>query len=169
MTHWKKLTNPNYLGVYSLDDGLDLTLTIDKITNELVTGSDGKKETCTICYFLENVKPMIMNKTNLRQIEKLMKTPMIEEWHGKRITIGSEKVKAFGEIVDALRVRKNLPADKPIICSSCNKTLTPFGKMSTIQLAKLTETKYGVILCSDCASKAKKAKDEGKWVNDHAE
>ena len=169
MTHWKKLTNPNYLGVYSLDDGSDMTLTIKKITNELVTGADGKKEECTICYFEEDVKPMIMNKTNLKQIEKLMKTPMIELWYGKKITVGSERVKAFGEIVDALRVRKTLPAEKPMICSDCKNALKPFGKLSAAQLAELTETKYGAVLCSDCASKAKKIQEENKQVRSYAE
>lgn len=33
-THWKKLTNPNYLGAYSIDDGKDIVLTIKNVANE---------------------------------------------------------------------------------------------------------------------------------------
>ena len=27
-THWRKMTNPNYMGAYSLDEGRDVVLTI---------------------------------------------------------------------------------------------------------------------------------------------
>lgn len=161
MTHWKKLTNPNYLGVYSLEDEKDIVLTIDKLRQEQVIGSDGKKGECLVCYFLENVKPMVMNKTNLKQIEKLIGTPMIEKWNGEKIQIGSEKVKAFGEVVDALRVRKTKPEEEKIICEVCGKEVKAFGKLTARQLAKHTKDKYNAILCSDCAMN-EKAKKEGE-------
>ena len=44
MTHWKKLTNPDYLGAYSIEDGKDLILTIAYVRQEKVIGTDGKKE-----------------------------------------------------------------------------------------------------------------------------
>ena len=47
MTHWKKLTNPDYLGAYSIEDGKDLILTIAYVRQEKVIGTDGKKEDCT--------------------------------------------------------------------------------------------------------------------------
>lgn len=155
MTHWKKLTNPNYLGVYSLEDGKDMILTIDKLRKEQVVGSEGKKDECLVCYFVENVKPMIMNKTNLKQIEKLVGSPMIEEWHGFKIQVGSERVKAFGEIVDALRVRKEKPEEAVIVCKRCGSVIEPFGNLSAAQLAKRNKAKYGVVLCVECAQKAK--------------
>ena len=31
LTHWKKLSNPNYLGAYSIEDNKDLILTISKV------------------------------------------------------------------------------------------------------------------------------------------
>lgn len=110
-THWKKLTNPDYLGAYSLDEGEQRTLKIIKVSREMVQGSDGKKEECTVA-FLEASKPMILNKTNCKTISKVLKTPYIEEWAGKSIIVFTEKVKAFGEVVDALRV-KDAPAQLP--------------------------------------------------------
>jgi hypothetical protein len=44
MTHWKKLTNPNYLGTYALEPGQTLVLTIDCVKEELVTGQGGRKD-----------------------------------------------------------------------------------------------------------------------------
>lgn len=46
-THWKPLVNPNYLGVYSLPDGEDVTIIIESVTREMVVQAGGKKEECT--------------------------------------------------------------------------------------------------------------------------
>lgn len=117
-THWKKLTNPNYLGSYSLDPGKDLTVEIVKVAKELVTGSGGEKEECIVAT-LKDQKPLILNKTNCKTIEKLVGSPYIEEWSGKKITLYAEKVKAFGEVVDALRVRKQVVEDtRPVLDQS---------------------------------------------------
>ena len=43
-THWKSLINPDYLGAYSLSDSGDMTVTIDYVVSEEITGSQGKKE-----------------------------------------------------------------------------------------------------------------------------
>ena len=67
-THWKKLTNPNYLGAYSIENGQDLILTIKYVQEEKVIGTDGKKDDCVVCYFVENAKPMILNATNMKTI-----------------------------------------------------------------------------------------------------
>lgn len=114
LTHWKKLTNPNYLGAYSMPtDGSTLTYTIKSVVREMVAGADGKKEECTVCHFKEaDVKPMILNKTNCKIIEKVLGTPHIERWANKRIEITVAKVKAFGDTVDALRVVPKAP-EKP--------------------------------------------------------
>lgn len=91
-THWKKLTNPNYLGAYSIENGQDLILTIKYVQEEKVICPDGKKDDCVVCHFSENVKPMILNATNMKTITKLYKTPYIEEWTGKKIQIGRAHV-----------------------------------------------------------------------------
>jgi len=115
-THWKKQFNYDYLGSYSLEDGSnskDVVLTISEIKKVDVVGENGKKEPCTVAYFVEKadwIKPMILNRTNCKNIEKALSTPFIEEWSGKKIQIGIERgIKAFGEYVDALRVRPKVP------------------------------------------------------------
>lgn len=169
MTHWKKLTNPNYLGAYSIEDGQDLILTIKDVKQEVVTGADGKKEECLVCYFNED-KPMILNATNAKQITKNFGTPYIEQWRGRKIQIGQEKVKAFGEVVEALRVRKFNPNTVEIRCEDCKKNISPAIGMNVEQLAAYTESKYGSKLCADCAKKranvVKKAEGGEENVND---
>ena len=159
-THWKSMTNPNYLGVYSLPDGRDIILTIKSVGQELVMGADGSKEQCVVMHFQEPVKPFICNKTNLKQITKLLKTPYVEQWSGNKIQIGSEKVKAFGDVVDALRVRSKLPqiqTEATVKCEGCGKEIHPEGTLTSAQVAAWRKKKYGKALCSSCAEAAANA------------
>ena len=110
-THWKKLQHPDYIGAYELMDGTpnkELTVTITKVAREQITGADGKKEECTVCY-LHGQKPMILNSTNQKVMQKLFDSPYIEDWSGKKMTLYVARVKAFGDTVDALRVRPTAP------------------------------------------------------------
>lgn len=157
-THWRKLFNPEYLGAYSLDPGKDLIVTIKSVGQENVTGPDGKKEECTVAHFEEHgIKPMILNSTNSKMITKIHKTPYIEEWRGRQIQLYADKVRAFGEIVEALRVRNFVPKkvstdkNEPILCSSCGVEIKPFGKMDAVGMADYTHKKYGRELCAECA------------------
>ena len=109
-THWKKQFNYEYMGSYSLPDGKDVILTIKETRKEKVTGTAGKKEDCFVCYFEESDKPMILNRTNCKTIERIYKSPFIEDWAGLRVQIGIDTVSAFGESVEALRVRNIKPA-----------------------------------------------------------
>ena len=154
-THWKKLINPDYLGAYSLDPGKDMVLTIRQVRKEMITGADGKKEECIVCRWQEDQKPMILNRTNCKTISKLLKTPYIEHWAGHRIQIGAEMVSAFGEKVEALRVRNRLPEDVKVACAECGQLLTPAFSMTVSQLAEYTLKKYGLRLCADFAKEAK--------------
>ena len=154
-THWKKLTNPDYLGAYSIEDNQDLILTVGYVKNETVTGPDGKKEDCMVMHFKENVKPMILNATNAKMIAKLLKSQYIEDWAGHKIQIGISKVKAFGDVVEALRVRDKLPATTVIKCQNCGKPITGGYGMTSEQLAAYTEKQYGKKLCSACATAEK--------------
>lgn len=115
-THWKKLINPDYLGAYSLNPGQDLILTIDIVIREKVTGTGGKKQECTVLHFKEKVQPMILNRTNAKTIAKVYNTNYIEDWAGKQVQIYAEKVDAFGEQVEALRIRPLVPqTQKPTL------------------------------------------------------
>lgn len=108
-THWKKLTNPDYIGAYALDPGEERNVQIVKVQREQVTGPDGKKEECTVAH-LSGDKPFILNSTNQKTITKVIGSPYIEDWAGKWITLYVAKVRAFGETVDALRVRDKAPS-----------------------------------------------------------
>lgn len=109
-THWKKLVNPDYIGAYALPKGEDLTLTIANVVREIVKGTGGKKEECTVIHWAEkNVKPFILNRTNAKTIQKIYGTPYIEEWKGKRITLYASMTRLAGDDVECLRIRPTTP------------------------------------------------------------
>jgi hypothetical protein len=114
LTHFKKLINPDYLGAYSLMDGElhELNVTILNVQNKSITGSDGKQEEVTIAT-LKDQKPMILNVTNQKAIAKALGTPYIEQWYGKVVTLYVAKIRAFGENVEALRIRDKAPKIEP--------------------------------------------------------
>ena len=53
-THWKKLTNPNYIGAYSMPEGKDLTVEITDVKREVVKGEGGKTDECTVLYLKDS-------------------------------------------------------------------------------------------------------------------
>lgn len=124
MTHWKQNFDYKFIGAYELQPGEEKTLTISKTGREEVANTSGTKTLCFVAYFSESSKPMVLNKTNCKTISRLY-GPLIENWIGRRIIIKSEQVKAFGETVDALRVKNVMPpVAKPVDYS--------------VQIAKLT-------------------------------
>jgi hypothetical protein len=116
-THFKKLRNPNYIGSWDLinPDGSynDKVVTIAGVKKEMVHDGKGGQSECMTVSFAE-CKPMVCNSTNAKQIAKLANTPFIEEWAGKQIILTVQKVKAFGEQHDAIRV-SNKPVVKPTL------------------------------------------------------
>lgn len=167
-THFKALMNSEYLGAYSLEDGRDIVLTIDYIKVETVTGTDGKKEDLPVCHWKENQKGMILNSTNMKMIAKVLGSNYIEDWSGKQIQIGIEKVKAFGDLVEALRVRRYAPKQKQaatasseLICESCGKPIQAQFGMTPQQIADSTKQRYNKCLCGSCAQTEKDKQGNG--------
>lgn len=133
LTHWKKLTNPDYIGAYSLQPGEEKIVEIVTVGRQKVKGSDGKETECTVAQ-LKNEKPFILNKTNCKTLTKVFGTPYIEQWKGKRIIIFADKVKAFGDVVDALRVRPTVP----ILPALSPKSPKWLGAVEAIREKKVT-------------------------------
>lgn len=151
-THWKKWNNPDYLGSYAFQPGEEKTVTIKEVKREVVQNQSGKEE-CTVAHFVEDVKPLILNTTNCKTISKVWGSPYVEDWAGRKITLKVKKISAFGEMVDAVRVSNERPAEESIICEACGKVITSASGRSAKEIATATKTKYGKALCIECARK----------------
>lgn len=159
LTHWKQMmNNSDYIGAYSFQPGEEKTLTIKSCGIERVHNPDGKTEECMVIHWVENEKPLIANVTNCKTIGKVLGTNYIEQWGGKKIVLGTEKVKAFGDVVEAVRVRNKRPvqqvASMPVqMCADCKKPVIAYGNLNPAQVAEKTKEKFGVVLCMACGVK----------------
>lgn len=160
-THWKKVvSDPNYIGEADFQEREEIVVTIDYIkSDENVTTADGSKNKA-VAHFIEKYKPLILNVTNSKTITKLARSPYFEDWKGLSIQLYIDPhVKAFGEIVSAVRVRPYAPKaskkqpEELILCDECKKDILPYGKRTAQQMAAYTAEKYGRKLCADCATK----------------
>lgn len=107
-THWRTLVNQLYIGAYSLKPKEERVVKIISIAKEIVKGEGGKSEPCTVAQ-LENEKPFILNRTNQKTITAIYKSPYIEDWVGKYITIYATTTKVAGETVECLRIKNIIP------------------------------------------------------------
>lgn len=108
--HWRKLHNPEFFGEYMLPlqgEG-DMVVTILNVERKIITNAEGKKEEATVAT-LKDQKPWILNVINQKTISKALGSSVVADWDGKSVTVYRKKVKAFGEWVDAVRVRDTAP------------------------------------------------------------
>lgn len=159
LTHWKQTRDTNYLGSWDLLDGdkyEPVTLTVSAVKQEtIINPSDNSKSDEIVLHFAEKqYKPMILNTTNKKALEKATGTPFIEKWVGHRIKIGVEKVKAFGDVFDALRI---VPAPVKVATAKCECC----GKEIPKAIYDGSKAKYGFGVCSaECKEKMMGGKAE---------
>lgn len=120
--HWRTLKNPNFIGAYTLIEmGVsELEVAIKDFKREMVKNNKGQDVEATILY-LEGQKPLWLNDVNQQTISRVLGTPFIKEWSGKKITLFVDKVKVentFGlasiedMFVEAIRVREYSTKDQ---------------------------------------------------------
>lgn len=159
---------PKYLGSWDLYElpGQKIQATIKEIRVEIVENTKGQKEKKAVMSFVEDIKPMILNIENKKRLAKIFGTKDNAALAGKRIEIGYEKVKAFGDIHDALRIvpkliQQTAKKQNIIKCSACGNDILPSHNMTSEQIAAYTKAKFNKALCTACAAQLKKeqAKD----------
>lgn len=166
-THWKKVvSDPNFIGEGDFQEGQEIALTIKHVnqSQEVVT-AEGKSKKAVVHFAEPGVKPMILNVARSKAIEKVSGSGFMEDWPGVKIQLYIEHgIKAFGEVVSAVRVRPYKPrvqtvftpkdAPEPVPkCESCGEDIVPSGGKSASYIAAYTKKKYFMALCSDCAQK----------------
>ena len=122
MTLYRKLFDPRFISAEDLD-GREVTLTIDKvdICNDIHNTETNKIEEKPILVFVEKHRDgkykgepikMVLNKTNAKKIAELYGRHY-EGWSGKRILLYPTSIKAFKQVLDAIRIKKPLATNNP--------------------------------------------------------
>lgn len=163
-THWKKVvSDPNFLGEADFAEGEEKILTIARVnTAETVVTAEGKSKKVVVHWAEQGNKPMILNVARSKNIEKVAGTAFIEDWPGVKVQLYIERgIKAFGDVVNAVRVRPFKPRieqARPIPkCTDCGGDIQPAMGKDARWLAAYTAKNYGVPLCAECAQKRKDA------------
>lgn len=171
-THWKKILDSNYLGGQDLDDGKGghktVHLTISKATNDTITGENGRKDNAPVVHFSNFPKPMILNKTNSKVIEKLTGSPYIEDWVGLTIEVYYDPDVRFGkDKVGGVRIRpkkiqpQKAPEPTPE-CSDCHQIVPEYMGIAGAVIAAEYKKVHGVPLCYECGQARKAKMEESK-------
>lgn len=154
---FRKFMDKNYLGSWDVPDGEDLVLTIDHCEQNDVQNERGTEKKLVLHFKENGYKPMILNTVNSEAIAEAYGSRRVESWEGKAISIHTEKVKAFGALKDALRIRPYKPKVVEATCEECGQKIERHGEYSTNKIVTMTKAKYGKALCWECALKFKEA------------
>lgn len=108
-TNYKVLTNPIYMGAYSMDDGngsyFEIPAVLKEIKQEEVADPTGTKKKCLIGY-TDQPKPFILNATAQKVMTQAAKSRYVEDWAGVAITFYvALNVRTPQGPVDALRIK----------------------------------------------------------------
>lgn len=90
--------------------GADLTLTIASIGKQDLVMKGGGKKTKPVIAFRDHPKEFVLNVTNAESIAHMYGWKA-EAWVGRRVTFFPTKAKFGKEMVDAIRVREQVPKD----------------------------------------------------------
>lgn len=148
-----------YLHHYDLPKGQDLIVTIAGVKKERLKMANGQENEKQVLYFVEDVKPLVLNKKVVpAAISKAVGSPDREVWRGKKIALyeGNEPKAEDGL---AVRVREYAPKVDEYYCEECGELITDAtvdGKTYKAKaIANNAFTKFGKYLCYECAQKAK--------------
>jgi hypothetical protein len=81
-----------------------LTLTIARVSQEIMKNQEGEEEVKPVIWFLEQEKGMVLNRTNANTLTALFGSK-VETWTNQRVVLGTEIVTAFGATKPALRFK----------------------------------------------------------------
>lgn len=108
----KIMMRGKYIGAAEFEGG-DHDYTIKSIEQKDVEYEEGEdSEEAWIVSFEETARQLSLNKTNCAAIGNIH-GDNANEWIGKRVTLYPARVKAFGIMQDAVRVRPNAPNIDP--------------------------------------------------------
>ena len=139
--HFRKVYKSDHLGVADLEeyleDGKQLIFTIKQVRQETNATVAGKKGNFNIAYFIEPIKPLVLNATNAKQIKTFTGSSFVEDWVNVKIELYcDELVKMKGEVVGGVRIKQVQPRDKVKPQFTVDKITATFEKGITIEKIK---------------------------------
>jgi hypothetical protein len=127
-THYRKVFKSDHLGSADLEDltekGIKLIFTIQEVTQHLIDpnikGSGvrvaGKNISANIAHFIEDVKPLVLNATNSKQVANITGTNFVQDWQNVKVELFiDQSVKFKGASVQGVRIRSGFQITLQVI------------------------------------------------------
>jgi hypothetical protein len=108
-THYRKIFKSDHLGCADLEDfieqGSSLIFTIARVQQEIGTRVAGRKINANIAYFVEAIKPLVLNATNSKVMKNLTQSSFVEDWCNVTVQLYIDPTASLkGEIVGGVRI-----------------------------------------------------------------
>jgi hypothetical protein len=120
-THFRKVFKSDHLGAADLEDliesGSNLRFTIKEVKQEIGVKVAGKRGNHNIAFFVENIKPLVLNATNSKTVKSFNnQSPFVEDWSNTYVELYIlNNIKFGNDIVDGVRIKLVQPTkEKPI-------------------------------------------------------
>ena len=154
-THYRKVFKSDHLGVADLEEFIEekrpLIFTIKEVKQEFNVSVAGRKGNHNIAYFIDGIKPLVLNATNSKVVKSFNKnSPFVEDWAMTKIELYIDaSIKMKGEVVGGVRIKAVQPKEKvkPLFTDanfekarSANATIEMIKRAYTINSE--TEKKY---------------------------
>ena len=123
-THYRKVFKSDHLGQADLEEfkegGSNLVFTIKCVRQEFGAKVAGKKIDANIAYFVENIKPWVVNAGNCAIMKKITGSFNIEDWQNTTVQLYIDpNVKYKGETTGGVKLSPLKPkVAKPLLTRS---------------------------------------------------
>ena len=117
-THYRKVFKSDHLGTADLEDmiesGHNLIFTISHVKQEFGVRVAGKKGDFNIAYFVEGIKPLVLNAGNSKIMKNLSGgSSFIDDWSNIPVRLYIDPSVTFGrEIVSGVRIHPDKPVQR---------------------------------------------------------
>ena len=117
--HFRKVYKSDYLCSADLEDVIEqkksLIFTIKEVKQCYDISINGKKGNHNIAYFVEPIKPLVLNAGNARVLRTFhpQQSPMVEDWTNVKVELYIEQNVKFGkDITTGVRISPVQPKEK---------------------------------------------------------
>lgn len=155
---WEKILDPNFINAELIGPiGSERVVTIKDIDfREAYNNRTNTKEKKQ-ALILEECKPMLLNKTNIRTLIKLFGSDKPALCVGKKIVLYVIETSVGGHPTTGIRIKEYTE----VKCEECGSVLRPAAGKSIEELMEISKRNTGRIMCLPCQRKWKEAQVNG--------
>lgn len=146
---WEKILDPNFINAELIGEvGAERVVTIKDIDlaevfNQKTNGKDSKQ-----ALFLDECKPLILNKTNTKTLMRIFGAKDPKDCIGHKITLYVAPVKVAGKPTTGIRIKEY--SETVYKCEKCGNVVKPLATKTAAELVEISKRNFNKILCNNC-------------------